>query len=195
MPLKICQYLQLITLLIVLNKISADYGGNPFFNDKIKFESTRSSNISKNNVNSIMLSDNPFFQKISNSQLHFGKAETTVDINKSRNPFFKEVYSTTTSTKTTTTTTTRPRTKNTEQRLPSNPSDININERKTNSSQIINDICGRSIIRSLAIGGETIRNGEHPWIVALWHMDKRRYLHFKCGGSIISDKHVVTGEY
>lgn len=53
------------------------------------------------------------------------------------------------------------------------------------------ETCGRfSYGGGTIVGGEFIKKGEWPWLVALFESKSRSYF---CGGTLISEKHVLTG--
>lgn len=62
-------------------------------------------------------------------------------------------------------------------------------------NQVFNQLnCGkRSVATGNVYGGEQIRVNSFPWLVAFIHRDKRTRKYF-CGGSLVSPKHVVSGE-
>lgn len=41
------------------------------------------------------------------------------------------------------------------------------------------------------VGGNEIKRGEWPWLIALFYSDNKKYF---CGGTLISNKHVLTGK-
>jgi len=43
-------------------------------------------------------------------------------------------------------------------------------------------------------GGNDTKAGEYPWLVALLYKRDSEF-DFGCGGTLISDQHVVTGEF
>lgn len=56
------------------------------------------------------------------------------------------------------------------------------------------NVCGRSDQSAgLIIGGSPVSRGKWPWIVALFKTTANESKFF-CGGTLISNKHVVTGE-
>lgn len=56
------------------------------------------------------------------------------------------------------------------------------------------DICGKSVItNSLVVHGEPVARGAFPWLVAMFLL-KNLGPEFRCSGSLISHKHVVTGK-
>lgn len=204
MPLNCFGYFCAFIIWAVPVEISAGYDKNPFFNGKIKSLTTNPSDLNTIHGYS-MLSDNPFFQQMpdksvrlssnpffsripKNTESHFERAKTS-DINIYRNPFLKEVLEKTTR---------KPYVHKvyTEGTPTPSPKVIvyPINERRSQIEESLEDICGKPILNSLAARGEEIRMGDHPWLAALWHMDKQNRLHFQCGGSVISDRHVVTGK-
>ncbi|GLV43520.1 uncharacterized protein CBL_04062 [Carabus blaptoides fortunei] len=59
--------------------------------------------------------------------------------------------------------------------------------------------CGRSIgVTHTVIGGSPVKEGEYPWLVALYKADRvngqttRKYI---CGGNLVSNKHVITAAH
>lgn len=56
------------------------------------------------------------------------------------------------------------------------------------------DVCGRSVVtNSLVVHGEPIARGAFPWLVAMFLL-KNLGPEFRCSGSLVSHKHVVTGK-
>lgn len=52
--------------------------------------------------------------------------------------------------------------------------------------------CGKArTIHGLVVGGVLVERGEWPFLVSLQHIESKS--HF-CGGSLITEKHVVTGD-
>jgi secreted trypsin-like serine protease len=52
--------------------------------------------------------------------------------------------------------------------------------------------CGRKFSGSdLSFGREQVQSNEWPWLVALVHWPKKKFF---CGGSLISNNHVISGE-
>lgn len=52
--------------------------------------------------------------------------------------------------------------------------------------------CGKVKFASgMVIGGSKIRRGQWPFLVALHHLEDKTFF---CGGSLISTRHVLTGE-
>lgn len=59
----------------------------------------------------------------------------------------------------------------------------------------LNDVCGKSLsTNSLIANGQPVISGYYPWLVALYNI-RQLNLEFTCGGSLISNRHVVTGRY
>lgn len=53
--------------------------------------------------------------------------------------------------------------------------------------------CGTvNLFRELILGGKEVLKGEWPFIAALYYARQFKYF---CGGTIISNKHVLTGNY
>lgn len=53
--------------------------------------------------------------------------------------------------------------------------------------------CGRSLAtNSLIINGNKVQVGVYPWLVAIFRV-KSIGVNYICSGSLISEKHVVTG--
>jgi Trypsin len=53
--------------------------------------------------------------------------------------------------------------------------------------------CGRKFSGSdLSFGGEQVQSNEWPWLVALIYSPKNVFF---CSGSLISSKHVISGEF
>lgn len=51
--------------------------------------------------------------------------------------------------------------------------------------------CGRvNVTKPLIRGGNVTHRGEWPFIVALYEVSPSKYI---CGGTLISDRHVLTG--
>lgn len=61
---------------------------------------------------------------------------------------------------------------------------------------LASQICGvPKKATGLIFGGENFDRGDFPWMVALYHKTlRKRKAEYICGGSVISDRHVVTGE-
>lgn len=57
--------------------------------------------------------------------------------------------------------------------------------------------CGKPYhLNALIFNGRNVSRGEHPWKAALYKYDERSRLRsYKCGGVLISERHVVTGEW
>lgn len=58
-----------------------------------------------------------------------------------------------------------------------------------------NHICGRHDFQETTqtiIGGEDTIAGEFPWMVAIFHLNQQQNSIYACGGSLISDKHILT---
>jgi hypothetical protein len=52
--------------------------------------------------------------------------------------------------------------------------------------------CGsRSETAGLVVGGKEVKRGDWPWLVAFVHTQENLFF---CGGSLISDRHVLSGE-
>lgn len=60
-----------------------------------------------------------------------------------------------------------------------------------NTNEHICGISGKST--GLIVDGSLLNRGRFPWLVALMYVKSQPPIFF-CGGSLISDKHVVTGE-
>lgn len=57
------------------------------------------------------------------------------------------------------------------------------------------DICGvPSATNSLVVNGDKVPKGSFPWLVALYHGVNEGLL-YKCCGSLITNRHVVTGTF
>lgn len=50
---------------------------------------------------------------------------------------------------------------------------------------------GKSSFSAFAVGGGDSKKGNWPWIVALIHIESKQFF---CGGSLVSAKHVLSGE-
>lgn len=59
-----------------------------------------------------------------------------------------------------------------------------------------NQNCGIPSIfgRGLVYKGESFQRGSWPWMVALMHRSSAKPSKFFCGGTLVSDKKVLTGE-
>lgn len=58
-----------------------------------------------------------------------------------------------------------------------------------------NGICGAtSGISGLIVGGEKLGRGKFPWLVALMYVKEKEAM-FSCGASLISTRHILTGEF
>lgn len=60
-----------------------------------------------------------------------------------------------------------------------------------------NNICGMPGLQQAThtiIGGEDTIEGEFPWIVAISHFKPQNRIEYVCGGSLISNKHILTGK-
>lgn len=58
----------------------------------------------------------------------------------------------------------------------------------------VKSVCGKkNAAKGLVFGGEQTKPNTWPWIVAFSHRAKRKQ-NFFCGGSLVSAKHVVSGE-
>lgn len=56
------------------------------------------------------------------------------------------------------------------------------------------DICGRPVIMNpLVAHGDPTSRGAFPWLVAIFVLNNT-VPKFRCSGSLVSGKHVVTGE-
>lgn len=52
--------------------------------------------------------------------------------------------------------------------------------------------CGRKFVGAgMVFGGEKTTQNSWPWLVALFYLPKNQFF---CGGSLISSKHVLSGE-
>ncbi|KAK9753134.1 Serine protease gd N-terminus [Popillia japonica] len=59
----------------------------------------------------------------------------------------------------------------------------------------LNDVCGKSLsTNSLIANGQPVISGYYPWLVALYNI-RQLNLEFTCGGSLISNRHVVTAAH
>lgn len=57
------------------------------------------------------------------------------------------------------------------------------------------EICGRSTVaNSLVVHGEPVSRGAYPWLVAMFWL-KNLGPEFRCSGSLVSDRHVITGKF
>lgn len=69
----------------------------------------------------------------------------------------------------------------------------------TTSSELPSDNCGivktTLEIRSLIFGGEEVKRGEWPWLVAIFQIDVGFGANFACGGNLVSRKAVVTAAH
>lgn len=56
--------------------------------------------------------------------------------------------------------------------------------------------CGKpDATQSLVVNGLPTRSGEYPWLVALiYYNDAKREYQFRCAGSLVSKRFVITGE-
>lgn len=56
--------------------------------------------------------------------------------------------------------------------------------------------CGKpDAVQSLVVNGIPTRSGEYPWLVALiYYNDAKREYQFRCSGSLVSKRFVITGE-
>jgi Trypsin len=59
-------------------------------------------------------------------------------------------------------------------------------------AQRAREYCGRKFSATgLSFGGRRTHRNEWPWLVALIYLPKNAFL---CGGSLVSKKHVISGE-
>lgn len=56
------------------------------------------------------------------------------------------------------------------------------------------NVCGRLGGTSLVANGDDVLPGTYPWLVAIYAKTVKG-LEFICGGSLISDQHIVSGTY
>lgn len=60
------------------------------------------------------------------------------------------------------------------------------------------DRCGRpaagQVIHTI-IGGQEAMEGQFPWMVAIYQLNSQKTWDYSCGGSLISDRHVLTGKF
>lgn len=72
-----------------------------------------------------------------------------------------------------------------------NPASITINIPREFTSD-----CGKpDAVQSLVVNGIPTRSGEYPWLVALiYYNDAKREYQFRCSGSLVSKRFVITGE-
>lgn len=56
--------------------------------------------------------------------------------------------------------------------------------------------CGQSLtnIQHLVIGGQNVREGQFPWLVALMYRQNSNYK-YRCAGTLVSDRHIITGKF
>lgn len=60
---------------------------------------------------------------------------------------------------------------------------------------LYSDICGKAVtVRSLVANGHATKRGSHPWLVAVY-AQKVLGLEFTCGGTLISNKYVITAAH
>ena len=59
-----------------------------------------------------------------------------------------------------------------------------------------NPVCGvpSQLSQGLIYNGESFQRGSWPWMVALMYKMRAKPLKFFCGGTLVSDKKVVTGK-
>lgn len=68
---------------------------------------------------------------------------------------------------------------------------ISVSPGRLNIDQVDANECGTvHLLRELVLGGNEVLRGEWPFIAALYYTKKHNYF---CGGTIISNKHVLTG--
>lgn len=63
----------------------------------------------------------------------------------------------------------------------------------TKSSKASNEECGkRKGFIETSFGGQNTRKNEWPWLVALFYRETEVFF---CGGSLLSRKHVMSGQF
>ena len=60
------------------------------------------------------------------------------------------------------------------------------------STSVKNECGKKNAAKGLVYGGEQTKPNTWPWLVAFSHRVKRKQIFF-CGGSLVSTKHVVSG--
>lgn len=50
-------------------------------------------------------------------------------------------------------------------------------------------------VRGLVLGGREFQRGDFPWMVALLKKENFEPPKYRCGGTLISLKHILTGEH
>lgn len=72
------------------------------------------------------------------------------------------------------------------------PAELDVDVRRSDGSPY-GDVCGRpTVANSLVVRGEPVPRGAYPWLVAMF-WTKNLGPEFRCSGSLVSDRHVVTG--
>lgn len=46
----------------------------------------------------------------------------------------------------------------------------------------------------LVVHGKPTRSGQYPWLTAIFHLEEDGAYKFRCAGSLVTQKHVVTGK-
>lgn len=64
---------------------------------------------------------------------------------------------------------------------------------QASSTEVKNDCGKKNAAKGLIFGGEQTKPNTWPWLVAFSHRAKIKKTFF-CGGSLVSAKHVVSGE-
>lgn len=70
--------------------------------------------------------------------------------------------------------------------------DIDIRSQQYDGPQSNQQECG-VYSQSLVVGGDRVREGEFPWLVAIFQKTVNNY-QYKCAGNLISKKHVLSGK-
>ena len=54
---------------------------------------------------------------------------------------------------------------------------------------------GRTVFQTRVVGGVVARLHSHPWIAALGYREEGGELEYKCGGSLVTSRHVITAAH
>lgn len=71
---------------------------------------------------------------------------------------------------------------------------INQTSAKKSLFKRINTCGSPNLAKSLVINGSEFSRGDYPWMVVLMKIEYLKPLTYRCGGTLISLEHILTGE-
>lgn len=77
----------------------------------------------------------------------------------------------------------------------SGTTDLEARSLNSNWQQVNSEECGTIKIGSRITGGKTAAIGQYPWMARLGYEQDDESIKFKCGGSLINQKYVLTAAH